>query len=555
MYNSSTQQKIKDIPTIGDIDTSKLPQELTRIYAQIVSLRRQVADGTINFQEENLISSLTLLRKLANNLETILLAKLHHEQKESIAFVAGTANNLIHKMGLISEQPETLLEIDLISSNIAATVLFLIGNSQADAAETALSIRESYSENPTKQKLISAIVSFATGQLSRITNSNFNEDDVIQAEDFQQTALNYLWRELGLGIVQMAKRLIGHSKVKMQNHFDMVIDLSVSDIGLFEQRSIFSGTYRLAKLLTILEEDIINRAVIGIPCPVGVNPYLWNDFLEKLARERPFLWENHKDAVYTNFLNPGISAVLTLPTGAGKSTLAELKIASCLYSGRKVIYLVPTHALEDQVNRNLKRLFSEFEPTIIEFGGEYTDFDESNSFPILVMTPERCLTFFNINPDFFDSVGLVVFDEFHLIHGTSIKKDRRAIDAMYCLLSLFTYTPNADFLLISAMVENGEEIASWITQITHRECKIFSSTWKPTRQLHGCLVFEDDRINELQNKIREQKQITTSKTPPVNLKRELIIEPLCLFSLRNIWETEDDNDYFKTLLSGKPEYL
>lgn len=546
MYNSTTQQKINNIPTIGDIDTDRLPQELTRIYAQIVSLRRQVADGEIDFQNRNLISSLTLLRKLANNLETILLTNLYHEQKESIAFVAGTAYNLIHKMGLNDGQSEVLLRIDSISSYVAATVLFLIGNSQADAAETALSIRESNCENLTEQRLISAIISLATGKLSNTAKSNFNEEEVVQTEDFQQKALNYLWRELGLGVVQMVKRLIGQTKEERQNHFDKVIDLSVSDLGLSRQSSIFSGAYRLAQLLRILEEDIFNRAVIDIPCPSDINPVKWKIFLEKLATDRPLLWENHKEAINTNFLNPGISAVLTLPTGAGKSTLAELKIASCLYTGRKVIYLVPTHALEDQVTRNLKELFSEFEPINIESGGEYTDFEGSNDSPILVMTPERCLTFLNINPDFFNSVGLVVFDEFHLIHGTNIKKDRRAIDAMYCLLSLFTYTPSADFLLISAMVENGEEIASWITKITQRECRIFNSKWKPTRQLHGCLVFEEDRIAELNDKIREQKQIATTKAPPVKLKRELIIEPICFFSLRNIWETEDETDYFKT---------
>ncbi len=140
MYNSATERKIKDIPYIGDIDTNRLPQELTRIYAQTVSLRRQIIDGTINFQDETLVSGLTLLRRLANNLETILLTNPNHEQKESIAFVAGTANVLIHKMGLIDEQSVVFLEIDSISSYVAAIVLFLIGNSQADAAEAALSV-------------------------------------------------------------------------------------------------------------------------------------------------------------------------------------------------------------------------------------------------------------------------------------------------------------------------------------------------------------------------------------------------------------------------------
>ncbi|MBB1643882.1 DEAD/DEAH box helicase [Sphingobacterium sp. UME9] len=545
MYNSTTEQKIKDIPSIGDININRLPQDLTRIYAQIVSLRRQVVDGTINFHDENLVSSLTLLRKLANNLETMLLTFPEHEQKESIAFVAGTANNLIHKMGLINEQNEALLGVDSISSYIAATVLFLIGNSQADAAETAISITEIHSENLVQQRLISCIISLATGKLSKIADSNFSEDEVIQ-EDFQQTALNYLWRELGLGILDIAKRLVGQSSKEQNNHFDKVIELSISAPGIFDQRNIFSGPYRLAKLLKILEGDIFNRAVIDIPPSPGVDSQPWYDFLSKLAKDRPYLWENHKDAVETGFLTPGISAVLTLPTGAGKSTLSELKIASCLYSGRRVIYLVPTHALEDQVNKNLRPLFAEFEPINIEFGGEYTDFEEIENFPILVMTPERCLTFLNINPEFFDSVGLVVFDEFHLIHGTDIKKDRRSIDAMYCLLSLFTLATHADYLLISAMVENGDDIASWVAQITERECKVFNSTWKPTRQLHGCVIFEDNKITELKDKIKSYKKVATTKAPSTKLLKELAIEPLCFFSLKNIWETDEGNDYFKS---------
>lgn len=546
MYNSTTERKIKDIPDIADIDINRLPQELTKIYAQIVSLKRQVADGTLNFQSEILISGLKLLRKLANNLETILLTIPDHEQKESIAFVAATANNLIHKMGLDDEEHENLLETDSISAYIASIILFLIGNSQADAAETALSLRRSDAEGPTHRKLISCIICLATGKVAEIAENTLIEEEIFNADDLEETALNYLWREIGLGMVQIGQRLALQSTGERQNHFDKVIELSISDIGRFEQRSTFSGPYRLAKLLKLLEEDILTRAVINIPPPFGVSPVLWTNFLENLAKERPYLWENHKDVISTDFLDPGQSAVLTLPTGAGKSTLSELKIASCLYSGRKVIYLVPTHALEDQVNKNLRPLFSEFESVNIEFGSEFTDFEEVVGFPIVVMTPERCLTFLNINPDFFSRVGLVVFDEFHLIHGTNINKDRRSVDAMYCLLSIFNLAPQADYLLISAMVENGSEIASWISEVTLRKCHVFSSTWKPTRQLHGCLIFEERKIKELNGIINEHRKTATTKAPPAKLKNRMIIDPFCFFSLKNIWETEDDNDYLKS---------
>jgi replicative superfamily II helicase len=162
------------------------------------------------------------------------------------------------------------------------------------------------------------------------------------------------------------------------------------------------------------------------------------------------------------------------------------------------------------------------------------------------MTPERCLTVINLYPDFFSNVGLVVFDEFHLIHGTDIKKDRRSIDAMYCLLSLFTLIPQADYLMISAMVENGEEICEWIYKITTRECLLFNSSWKPTRQLHGCLIFEESEINALQDLAINYKRKGDTIAPGVKVKKEMKITPYCFFSLKNIWETDDDDDYFRT---------
>src|SRR5690606_12192604 len=182
-----------------------------------------------------LVSGLTLLRKLANNLETILLSNPQHEQKESIAFVAGTANSLIYKMGLISEKEESLLGINSISSYISSIVLFLIGNSQADAAEAAGTISETKGETLIQQRLIASVISLATGKLSKISESNFNESEISNEEDFELIALNYLWREIGLGILYMAKRLIGRSPDEKNLHFDKVIELSVSNTYFFKQ--------------------------------------------------------------------------------------------------------------------------------------------------------------------------------------------------------------------------------------------------------------------------------------------------------------------------------
>jgi replicative superfamily II helicase len=553
MYNSITVEKIKLIPQIGAIDIDRLPQELTRIYAQIVSLRRQIADGTLNFQVEELKSGFDLLQKLANNLETILLTNPTHDHKESIAFVAGTANNLIYKMALSEENIlNPVLEIDTVSPFIASIVLFLIGNSQADAAEMALHFPISENLDTCQKELVLSIAALATGRLQNILELKYNEDNINIDDNLQEAALNFLWRELGLGIYDIALRLTGRQvDGKLNDRFNKVVNLSVSNNEFLNQKSVFAGPYRLAVLLKILEEGIFDRAIINIPPPKTIDHILWKQFLEKLALDRPYLWENHKEAVNTSFLDIGTSAVITLPTGSGKSTLSELKIASSLISKKRVIYLTPTHALEDQVKKNLMALFSDYHPQFSEFDGEYTEIDQEEAFPILVMTPERCLTLIILNSDFFQTVGLVVFDEFHLIHGTDIRKDRRSIDAMFCLISLFTLIPQSDYLLISAMVQNGEEVRQWISSITKRECILFNSSWKPTRQLHGCLVFEDNEITSLKRTIRLEQVLGKTKFPSTRLKTNVSAVPHCFFSLKNVWETVDDQDYFRTQILDK----
>lgn len=560
MYNSITEKKIRQIPQIGEINIDRLPHELTKIYAQVISLRSQFLSGAINFNDKEFLSSLDILYSLTNNLETLLVSIPNHEQKESIAFVAGTAYCLIYLMKNTNiNDIESILEIDSISPAISSVIMFLIGNSQADAAEMAEKIIVSKYLSESKKKLIFYIKAIGKGQLLEIIENPFTNED-ISREDIQEKALDLLWKEIGIGIYNISGKLKGNKKIEENTSFDRVINLSISEFNIFDQKDILLGPYHLAKLLKILEPDLLKRAVVNIPAPMGIDKHKWESFLFKLSNDRPYLWENHFDAINTNFLNLGTSSILTLPTGSGKSTLAELKIATCMLFGKNIVYLVPTHALEDQVNKNLNSLFSDFEPEYNEFDSEYTEFRNITFNPIQVMTPERCLTLINMESDFFENVGLVVFDEFHLIHGTNLSKERRSLDAMYCLITLFTSIPKADYLLISAMVENGEEIAKWVANVTKRECILFNSSWKPTRQLHGCLVYQSSEIANLKEVIIKEKRNSRTKGVPTSLTKKLHAKPYCLFSLKKIWESKDVSDYYignilnKNVLLGSNKY-
>ncbi|WP_282116393.1 DEAD/DEAH box helicase [Cellulophaga baltica] len=546
MYNSATETKIQDIPQIRDIDLNNLPRELTKIYAHIVTFRRQLSNGEINFSSSEFNSNIKFLETLAYNLETYIIKFPESEKSESIAFVAGTAHHLIHSINEYNKEYifGELLNTNQVSFQLSAILLFLIGNSQADAAEAAAKIKIPEELSPIKQKITNYIIALAKGKLADIINNPILAED-IDNSNIEETAIDLIWRELAFGISDLAKKLTA-TKVNLSDntsHFDTVIELSISS-SIFEQKTTYSGPFHLAKLLKPLEVELLKRGVINIPAPLNISKVEWDEFLTNLAKDRPYLWENHMEAVNTSFLNDGTSAILTLPTGAGKSTLSELKIASCLFSKKHVIYLVPTHALEDQVNKNLKSLFKDINSSNVYMDSEYSELMDDSSFPILVMTPERCLTAVNMNSDFLENIGLVVFDEFHLIHGTDLTKDKRSLDAMYCLLTLFLNIPHADYLLISAMVENGKELSKWVSSITNSECILFDSAWKPTRQLHGCLTYQNKEILALQEKIKRTRNQKQTKNPSSQLRKELHAKPYCLFSLKRIWESVDEQDYY-----------
>ena len=80
-----------------------------------------------------------------------------------------------------------------------------------------------------------------------------------------------------------------------------------------------------------------------------------------MSRDRPYLWRNHRNAIDMGYLERGVSSAISFPTGGGKSTLAELKIAVALLLGQKVVFLAPTNALVDQTATALKKTFEDFE--------------------------------------------------------------------------------------------------------------------------------------------------------------------------------------------------
>lgn len=570
MFDEVTTQLIQRAPVLTNLDTERLPEQLTEAYAQIVSIRSQLRDSIDDLQ-----GTVTRLQNLARTYEAYASILRERANRSSAAFVGATAYRLLYlaqQLQKEAEPPSSQLDRDFISPDISSTLLFLIAGYSGDAAEMAMRIT-TLDDDSVVSHLLRAIVALATGNLRSITDAADLELFLHPDEDIDDFATRQLFRQIFAGIRELAAELLFYPENVSSDEifrsvlFDAVDELEIA--GLSANGRVFStfpGPHHLASLLLTTGEVLRSVAVSKTPPPTGIPNDLWTEQIQRMAIRRPYLWENHREAIAQGYLEPGTSSVLSFPTGAGKSTLAEMKIAVARVSDKSALFLVPTHALVSQVVASLRKAFPEDSVrTSFLLDGEYSEVEQYEIPDIAVMTPERCLAFEGIAPGAFAEIGLVVFDECHLLHPREEHGDQRSLDAMLCLLGLFDVASDADYVLMSAMMQNTDEIAKWIESVTGRGTLAIDLEWKPTRQARGCIVYESDRIEALRQYLADQKRNATDRAraktlewqktggkgkrpkfppePSAAVAKPLSARPHCFFCLKQTWQTVAVDDY------------
>lgn len=557
MFDNDTVELINSAPKLEGLDLVELPKQLTEAYASIVSARVCLREGAERpGLPDEVVEIVKRMTRLAFSHEAIVSASDDMENRAAAAFVAGSAHHVIL---LAQELVEKNIKFSTLSAfgvspEISATLLFLIAEASSDAAETAKNI-EVGPENTVEAALLKSIYYLANGHLLKILALSVPGAQPSRNTNGMREAVDSLYCMLLHGVRAMAASLLGTSdEFDLVDHeskviFERVKKLCVEEIdGLVgfsnhPVHNVFPGPLHLASLLAMVADHLIPSGVINVVPPKGISASKWLSMKQGIASIRPYLWRNHRQAISAGYLEVGVSSVISFPTGAGKSTLSELKIATALLRNVKVVFLAPTLSLVDQTTRALANTFPN-----ADVQRELLDeliFDlESDVLPaISVMTPERCLAMLSFDPDVFSSVGLLVFDECHLLHPRDADHSRRSIDSMLCLLNFTYVAPNADLLLLSAMMKNSEEIAEWISDLTKRSCLPMSLTWKPTRQVRGCVVYAGDEISELKQRLRVVRAEVTNKDAPASLKRELLVQPFGFFCLNQTWHSANRKDY------------
>ena len=193
-----------------------------------------------------------------------------------------------------------------------------------------------------------------------------------------------------------------------------------------------------------------------------------------------------------------------MPTGSGKSFLAELAVAHALARGW-VLYLAPTNALAHQIRRDLLRALKPFDDVMVSAfvgGAEYTALsdEELGSGPLVaVMTPEKCALALRLYPDHFARCSLCVFDECHLLNDSG-----RGGLADILLAQLFQASPTMRMLLMSAMVANADELADWLATVRQGDAVPSKVKWRPSRAARGFVFVETAQLERQQRELTEQ---------------------------------------------------
>lgn len=547
MFDADTAALIRQAPDLPDQSAADLPILLTGIYAELVSSRlrnKPLSDAEIS-----------VLIEIADAYELITVVSNDVEVRRPSAFVAATAQQIYSKIGGIDKSDWTSLTRDWVSPAITAPLLFLISEQYPDANEAANALprRGEADDFRYETLLVEAVRDLAKGAFKNILAAAARR--VRYGRVGRRTPTSELYHRLLDGVELLASELLSEEHPSPRSlgantsadAFQIVIDLASAEfafpLGEAPLRVGQPGPAHLASILKVAGETMGQASVMKVPPSAGGDVNMWTRWLTHRASTKPLLWANHRTVLSTGFHHPGNSALLTLPTGAGKTTVAEFKIAATLAQGKSVIFLVPTHALQDQLVDDLGDAFPE---DIIgtPIGSDFDLLTFMSGPPrIEVMTPEMCLSRLGMDTTSFSNAGLMVFDECHLLSASSGSL-QRALDAMLAVLGFQARVPDADFLFLSAMVRDSADFGSWISVITGRSFIVSDPTWKPSRQARGVLCYDRTELNAavqsatLAQQAKERKLKRKLKKVGQDGIAQLRALPLALFGLQHNWNSQ-----------------
>jgi helicase len=210
-------------------------------------------------------------------------------------------------------------------------------------------------------------------------------------------------------------------------------------------------------------------------------PELIRQYRESGIKE---LYPPQAEAVERGLLD-GRNMLLSIPTAAGKTLLAELAMLKAAFQGKRSLYIVPLRALATEKYES----FSRFKDLGIRVGISTGDFDRKDERLgkniIIIATSEKADSLMRNGASWVHDISVLVVDEIHLLNSAN-----RGPTLEMTITKLRKLNPHMQVIGLSATVANGLELAEWL------DADLVTSEWRPITLREGVicngkLVFPD----------------------------------------------------------------
>jgi hypothetical protein len=227
-------------------------------------------------------------------------------------------------------------------------------------------------------------------------------------------------------------------------------------------------------IVGIVKKRITNSVRQALPAYSALSAADWEPAFGKQSFMKE-LWPS-QHLFGENGLFQGRSAVIQMPTSAGKTRAIDLVIRSAFYSNRATFAVVvaPFRALCNEITLTLRRAFAK-EPIIVNelsdaFQQDYSFrfLDENGEFvynfafepskQVIVVTPEKLLYVLRHDPSLIDSIGVIFYDE-----GHQFDNGKRGVVYELLITSIKRLIkPATQTVLISAVIQDAQSVARWL---------------------------------------------------------------------------------------------
>lgn len=172
------------------------------------------------------------------------------------------------------------------------------------------------------------------------------------------------------------------------------------------------------------------------------------------------------------------SVLVSAPTGAGKTIIAEFVIKKCLDEGRNVIYTAPIKALSNQKFREFNGIFPG------EVGIITGDVNINPFATLIIMTTEIFRNRILQDPESLKKYQWIIFDEIHYFDN----EERGTVWEE----SLIFLPSHMRFLGLSATIPNLQTFSRWMRKIHPNPIRVIQETERPVPLHFG--YFYDGRV-------------------------------------------------------------